>query len=126
MRRIAISALLLGSTSCAPPYVWGDADRVEQQLVALVPLGSSLAQLEATGRKLGWDIDHRSIRSWPAGSETYVQDNDLECRSRGGPVAPVIIARYYAPFQVSVETLWLFDPQKRLRDICVRKTADAL
>ena len=126
MKRIASSALFLAIVGCAPPYVWGDADRVEEGLVEMVPLGSSPARLEATAKSRGWDIDHRNVRSWPAGSKTYMDDTHLNCRSRGGPVVPSIITHYYTPFETYVETLWLFDPQNRLRDICVRKTVDAL
>ena len=126
MTRIAISALLLAIAGCAPPYVWGDADGVESRLVNMVPLGSSPARLEGAAKERGWNIDHRNVRSWPAGSETYMHDTHLDCRSRGGPVIPIIIAHYSAPFDTYVESLWLFDPQKRLRDICVRKTVDAL
>jgi len=126
MKRIAISALLLAVAGCAPPYVWGDGDRVESRLVNMVPLGSSPERLEGTAKERGWDIDHRNVRSWPAGSKTYMHDTHLDCRSRGGPVVPVVIAHYSAPFETYVESLWLFDPQKRLRDICVRKTVDAL
>ena len=126
MKRIAGSALLLTIAGCAPPYAWGDADRVEERLANMVPLGSSPARLEGTAKERGWDVDRRNIRSWPAGSKTYMNDTNLDCRSRGGPVVPVIIARYSAPFRTVVETLWLFDPEKRLRDICVRKTVDAL
>lgn len=126
MKRFASSALLLAIAGCAPHYVWGDANRVEQRLVDMVPLGSSFARLEEAAKERGWDIDRRNVRSWPAGSKTYMDDTHLDCRSRGGPVVPIIIARYSAPFRTAVETLWLFDQQNRLRDICVRKTVDAL
>lgn len=91
----------------------------------MVPLGSSSARLEGVAKERGWDIDRGNIWSWPAGSKTYMHDRDLDCRSRGGPIIPVIIAHYSAPLDTSVESLWLFDPQKRLRDVCVRKTVDA-
>ena len=126
MKRITICALLLALAGCAPPYVWGDADGIENRLVNMVPFGSSPARLEAAAKERGWNIDHRDIRSWPAGSETYMDDTHLECRSRGGPVVPIVIAHYSAPFETYVESLWLFDPQERLRDVCVRKTVDAL
>lgn len=126
MRKVVTSVLLLVVASCAPPYVWGDADSVEERLLEMVPLGSSLARLEGVAAGRGWDINFQNVRSWPAGSQTYMHDTHLDCRSRGGPVVPIIIARYSAPFETSVESLWLFDPQKRLRDVCVRKTVDAL
>ena len=126
MKCIASSALFFAIAGCAPPYVWGDADRVEDRLVVMVPLGSSPALLKATAKSRGWDINHRNVRSWPAGSKTYMDDTHLSCRSRGGLAVPSIIAHYSAPFETYVESLWLFDPQNRLRDICVRKTVDAL
>jgi hypothetical protein len=97
MKRIASWTLLLAIAGCAPSYVWGDAEQVERRLVKMVPLGSSPARLEATGKRRGWEIDHRNIRSWPAGSDTYMDDTHLDCRSRGGPVVPAIIAHYSAP-----------------------------
>jgi hypothetical protein len=92
----------------------------------MVPVGSPLALLEDTAAKRGWKVDYRNIRSWPPGSATYMNDHHLDCHSRGGPVVPVIVARYSAPFDTYVESLWLFDNQQRLRDVCVRKTVDAL
>lgn len=126
MKRVSICALLFAMAACAPTYVWGDADGIRSRLVRMVPLGSSLARLESMANKRGWAIDNRDVRDSPAGSKTYMHDARLDCRSRGGPVVPVIIARYSAPFETYVESLWLFDRQKRLRDICVRKTVDAL
>ena len=126
MKRIAISAVPFAVAGCAPSYVWGDADGVESRLADMVPLGSSPARLDSAAKERGWDIEHRNVRSWPVGSKTYMHDTHLDCRSRGGPVVPIIIAHYSAPFETYVESLWLFDPQKRLRDICVRKTVDAL
>lgn len=126
MKCIAMTALVLGLAGCAPTYVWGDAGRIEKKLLAMVPLGSTPTRLEAVAKERGWKIDHRNIRSWSLGTKTYMDDNELDCRSRGGPVIPAIIAHYSAPFDTYVETMWLFDPQQRLRDLCVRKTVDAL
>ena len=126
MQRTALTALLLILAGCAPPYVWGDADRVEARLLNMVPLGSPPARLKGAAQQRGWTIDQRNIRSWPAGSKTFMHDTHLDCRSRGGLVVPIIIAHYSAPFETYVESLWLFDPQKRLRSVCVRKTVDAL
>lgn len=126
MKHIFAGGLALCLVGCAPSYVWGDADGVEQRLIGMVPLGSSLSQLETTSKSRGWKIDRRNVRSWPAGSRTYMDDSHLDCRSRGGPVVPIIVARYHAPFETYVETLWLFDQQRHLRDVCVRKTVDAL
>lgn len=125
MKRFVAPLLALSMAGCAPSYVWGDADRIEERLVQMVPLGSTPAQLQQAARERGWDIDHRNIRSWPVGTETYMHDTHLDCRSRGGADVGVIIARYSAPFQTAVESLWLFDSQLRLQDVCVRKTVDA-
>jgi hypothetical protein len=115
-------ALVLLLTSCAPPYAWGSNQRVKGSLIQIVPLGSSPAQLEAEASKRGWSINHSNIRSAPAGTETHFD----QCPTRDGIVVPVVVARYSAPFRTYVETLWLFDAQHRLRDVCVRKTVDAL
>ncbi len=126
MRRVFTCGVLLVMAGCAPPYVWGGAEGVERRLVEMVPLGSPPGRLEDAAERRGWDIDQRNIRSWPAGSKTYMHDTHLDCRSRGGPVVPIIVAHYSAPLETYVETLWLFDLQKRLADICVRKTVDTL
>lgn len=119
--------LLLALASCAPSYVWGDAQGVKQRLLNMVPTGSSPALLADTAAERGWTIDQRNIRSWSAGSATYMNDPhaNLDCHSHGGLVVPVMIAHYQAPFDTDVESLWLFDTQQRLRDVCVRKTVDA-
>src|SRR3982751_3508842 len=109
MRRRLLCAILLALSSCAAPYVWGDAGRVKERLLGMVPLGSSLTALADSAARRGWKIDQRNIRSWPAGSATYMNDHNLDCRSRGGLVVPVIIAHYSAPFDTYVESLWLFD-----------------
>jgi hypothetical protein len=126
MKRQFACAMFLAVGSCAPPYVWGDAERVKEQLLHVVPLGSSPTLLAEAATKRGWKVDQRNIQSWPAGSATYMNDHNLDCRSRGGPVVPAIIAHYFAPFDTYVESLWLFDAKRRLRDVCVRKTVDAL
>jgi hypothetical protein len=92
----------------------------------MVPLGPSPARLEGAANERGWQIDYRIVRRSPAGSETYVHDTHFDCRSRGGRVVPIIVAHYSAPFETNVESVWLFDAQERLRDVCVRKTVDAL
>lgn len=124
MKQLFIKALVISLVGCAPPYVWGGENRVKQKLLRMVPLGSSLSRLEATAEQRGWDIKRQQVRSWPVGTKTYLNDTHRDCRSRGGPTVPAIIAHYHAPLETHVETLWLFDTQKRLRDICVRKTTN--
>ena len=125
MQRVLAATLCLGLTACGPPYAWGDAERVEERLVRMVPLGSSPSELAAAAKERGWKIDRRNMWSQPAGSKTYFDDHGRKCRSRGGPVVPAIIAHYYSPLE-TYESLWLFDTQLRLRDVCVRKTMDGI
>jgi hypothetical protein len=92
----------------------------------MVPLGSEPARLTAVAKQRGWEIDRRNIYRSLAGSKTYMDDTHLVCRSKGGLVVPAIIDRYNAPFTTIVESMWLFDAGGKLRDVCVRKTVDAL
>lgn len=126
MKLAATIAMVLVLLACAPTYVWGDAQRVEERLETKVPLGSEPAQLIMAAKQHGWRIDRRNIYRSPNGSETYMHDTHLDCRSKGGLVVPVLIDEYHAPFATAVESMWLFDQQQRLRGICVRKTVDAL
>ncbi|MES2498065.1 MAG: hypothetical protein V4618_18265 [Pseudomonadota bacterium] len=118
--------MALTLASCAPTYVWGDAQRVEKRLVEMVPLGSPPALLITTAKQRGWRIDRRNTYRSPTGSKTYMHDTHLDCRSKGGLVVPVLIEQYHAPFATAVESMWLFDQQHQLREVCVRKTVDAL
>ena len=126
MRGTAITALAISIVGCAPSYVWGDAQRVEERLLRMVPLGSQPVRLTTIAKQRGWEIDRRNIYRSQAGSKTYMDDTHLICRGKGGLVVPVIIDRYSAPFTTTVESMWLFDPNGQLRDVCVRKTVDAL
>jgi hypothetical protein len=92
----------------------------------MVPLGSPPSRLVEAAKERGWEIKRPNIYSSPNGAETYMHDTHLDCRSKGGLIVPVVIDRYYAPFLTVVEGMWLFDSQRRLRDVCVRKTIDAL
>lgn len=120
--RIVKIALVSVIAGCAPPYARGDDGRVREQLLVIVPIGSSPTYLEKAGSSRGWRVDIKKARKWPAGEEMYF-DN---CRSFGGIVVPAIVAQYYAPFHTTVETLWLLDSHKRLRDVCARKTVSTL
>ena len=115
-------APLLALTACGPPYAWGDAEDVEERQLNLVPHGSSLTDLEKEANRRGWETDARNVHIFEPGEKHYFDD----CDGKGGPAVPVIIARYYAPFHTTVESLWIFNSQRRLSDICVRKTVDAL
>jgi hypothetical protein len=90
----------------------------------MVPVGSTPASLAKMATRRGWKIDQRNIRTWPEGSGTYF--HQLTCRTRGGPVVPAMIAHYSTPLNTYVASLWLFDAQQRLADVCVRKDIDSL
>lgn len=127
MKRLLVCVVLLTATSCAPPYVWGSEERVRQQLLDMVPAGSSRRVLAEVAARRGWEIDRRNIQTWPGGTKTYLESRNIrECRSHGGAVVPAIIAHYSAPFETYVESLWLFDTQQHLADVCVRKSSDAV
>jgi len=125
MQRVATIALILALGGCGPTYVWGDKERIERELLAMVPVGSSPARLQRTANERGWRIDPRNIRRGDAGAETSMHDTRVDCRSRGGLVVPVIIDQRPAPLDTTVESLWLFDQRQRLQSVCVRKTVDA-
>ena len=125
IHRCAILASLLALGSCSPPLVWGDDDKVEGRLLSIVPLGSSPATLDSEAERRGWD-NRADNRVFEAGSETYFHDTRLVCREKGGVKRVIVVARYGIPFTTTVETMWLFDPQGRLSDICIRRTTDAL
>lgn len=95
-------------------------------MVRMVPLGSPPALLIEAEKQRGWRIDRRNTYRTPTGSKTYMHDTYLDCRSRGGLVVPVLIEEYRVIFVTTVESMWLFDQQNRLSDVCVRKTVDAL
>ena len=121
-----VGLAFLSVAYCAPPYVWGDEDQIEKQLLRMVPLGSSPEELQAAAKRPGWEIELLNVYRSEPDRESYMDDHDRDCRTRGGLVAPIIIARFYAPFETVVETQWMFDERSGLRDICVRSTVDAL
>src|SRR4028118_353321 len=123
--RFAILASLLALGSCSPPVVWGDDEQLEERLLSIVPLGSSPATLDSEAERRGWNnrVDNRVFE---AGCKTYFDDTRLLCRERGGIKRVIAVARYGIPFTTTVETMWLFDPQGGLSDICIRRTTDAL
>lgn len=126
MKRTILCLLLFAIAGCAPYYVWGSEQRIEKQLLTMVPLGSSLAALEAQAERRGWVLDYRNFRSAPAGAKTYFDDHHRECRSRGGEVLHSIIAHYHAPIGTYVDAMWLFDANRKLAKICVRKDFNTL
>lgn len=126
MKRLLVCAQILAVASCAPTYVWGGPARIRQQLLEMVPPGSSRGMLNAMAARRGWRFGPGIVRIWPAGTKLYFEKrNGPKCRSFGGPAVSLIVAHYSAPLQTYVETLWLFDADGRLADVCVRKDVDA-
>ena len=121
-----VISLLLFLSACASPIVWGNADTIEQNLIRVLPLGSSVSELQNQADKRGWRIDNRNIVIVSKGTATYFNDTDLLCRGAGGPVITSLVSQYWSPFDTSVEVQWVFDKDRRLRDLCVRKTIDML
>jgi hypothetical protein len=123
--RDALLASLLALGGCAPPLVWGDDRKVEERLLSIVPLGSSPAALDKEAERRGWG-NSPDDRIFAAGSKTYFDDTHLVCRDKGGVRRVIVVAKYPTPFTTTVETMWLFDARGALRDICIRRTTDAL
>jgi hypothetical protein len=125
MKRFLAIVAPLAVANCAPPYLWGSEHQIKERLLRMVPPGSSPSRLEATATERGWKIDHLNMRVSAAGKETYFQKGADDCRTKGGWTVPAVLAHYSSPLDTYVESLWLFDAGQRLRDVCVRRTADA-
>jgi len=121
LKRIAILSLFF-LAGCGPSYVWGDDAATARRLLKMVPQGSSLNDLGAEAARREWRLDQRNIHIFEAGEPHYFDD----CEGKGGPAVPVIVADYWSPFRTVVESLWLFDPEKKLVGVCVRRSVDAL
>lgn len=97
-----------------------DPDRIEAHLLAETPLGTSeeavFARLKANGVEPTpvWRGEVRPNTSFPP---TTVA---------GSSFAHVAIAEYRIIFTTTVEAFYVFDADRRLVDIAVRKTTDAL
>jgi len=110
-------------SSCKPPLVWGGDEHTKERLLEILPLGSTIADVEAEARSRGWRIFWADDRIFPKGTEHYFGNG---CHYQGGVSRDFIIADYGRPFRTSVESLWMFDEVGKLGELCVRSTTDAL
>jgi hypothetical protein len=124
--RLVALALVVSAASCSPPLGWGSDQAVKSKWFKIVPRGSSPADLEDAAKSHGWTVTGRDERRFAAGTPTYFEDNSRKCAFVGGPSRVVTIAHYWSPLETYVESYWLFDPQQRLRDICIRRGVDSL
>jgi hypothetical protein len=108
--------------------VWGSDEQVKQRLLRIVPPGSTPTRLNQESQKQGWKIFGPYQRAVAAGAPTYFHEFNgrLTCLGVGGPTVTIIVAEYGLLFKTSVEALWLFDRTNRLKNVCVRRTTDAL
>ncbi|MDL2351964.1 MAG: hypothetical protein QFC78_03870 [Pseudomonadota bacterium] len=123
MRRLlplAVSVFLL--SSCGPPLVWGGDGATKTRLLHIVPFGSTIADLETKAKAREWQMFYRDDRSFPKGESAYFSDG---CEFQGGVSRTIIVAEY-GVFTTSVETLWLFDGNGKLGNLCIRRTTDTL
>jgi hypothetical protein len=126
VRNLAALLLIAAIEGCSPPLVWGSDQVVKDRLFKIVPPGSSPEALEEAAKKRGWTISARDERPFAAGTPTYFQNENRRCAYAGGPSRVLIIAHYWSPLETYVDAYWLFDPQRRLRDICIRRGVDSL
>jgi len=82
--------------------------------------------LEAAAKDHGWEITARDERYFPAGTATYFENDNLKCAFAGGPSRVLTIAHYWSPLETYVESYWLYDARRKLRDICIRRGTDSL
>ena len=120
-RNLAVAVLALTLSSCGPPLVWGDDEATQGRLLEIVPLGSTVGDLEAEAETRGWRISNRDDRSFPRGEPHYLAEG---CEHQGGVSRKIIVAEY-GLLTTSVETSWLFDANGRLGSLYIRRTTDA-
>ncbi len=114
---------LLLLNSCGPPLVWGGDAKTKERLLEVLPLGSSVDQLETEANARSWRLLFADDRVFEAGTEHYFGNG---CRFQGGVSRDFIVAEYGPVFTTSVESVWMFDEDGKLGDVCVRSTTDAL
>ena len=129
-RKVVLAFVIIacaGLAFCAPPpLVWGSDEKVEARLLKIVPPGSPVDALENEAADRGWRV-RPDERHFKAGTLSYFnRHGEGDCRYAGGPSRIVIVAEYSTPFTTTVETQWHYDQQRKLRDICIRRTTDAL
>lgn len=120
-RALTVIVASLSIASCGPPLVWGGDEATRDRLLEIVPVGSTIVDLEAKAKARGWRISNRDDRSFPKGLPHYWGKG---CEHQGGVSRTVIVVEY-GLFSTSVETEWLFDTRKRLGSLCIRRTTDA-
>ena len=122
MQRLCILSVLVFSIgACGPPLVWGGDDATKARLLAIVPLGTTVAGVEAEAKSRNWRISNRDNRRFPLGEPHYFGRG---CSHQGGVSRTIIVAEY-GLLTTSVETVWLFDEGGKLGYLCVDRTTDA-
>ena len=117
---VAAIALVLGVLIFGPsPYLYRDSKSVETYLLAKTPLGSSEEQVLTYLRQAGLDPKSPWRGDIPAGSYPPTSIG-------GKSYVDAVVGRYSMPFTTSVEAFYIFDSKRRLVDVRVRKTTDAL
>jgi hypothetical protein len=120
--RALILLLFVSLSGCGPPLVWGGDNATKGRLLKLVPLGSSVAELEGEAKNRGWRVFYRDDRRFKKGLPHYFGNG---CRFQGGVSRDFIVAKY-GLLRTDVEALWMFDDAGKLADLCIRRTTDSL
>ena len=121
MLRSLTLLFLLSLSGCGPPLVWGGDDATKGRLLKLVPLGSTVSELEAEAKGRRWRLFSRDDRIFKKGMPHYFGNG---CRFQGGVSRNFIVAEY-GFFTTSLEALWMFDEAGKLADLCIRSITDA-
>ena len=120
-RSLTFVVLVLSLCGCGPPLVWGSDEATKGRLLEIVPIGSTVGDLEAEVDAREWRISNRDDRQFPKGEPHYLADG---CEHQGGVSRRIIVAEY-GLLTTSVETSWLFDANGKLASLCIRRTTDA-
>ena len=121
-RVLALLSLILALSGCGPPLVWGGDDETRERLLRLVPLDSTVDELETEARERRWRNFFRDDRRFEKGLPHYFGNG---CRFQGGVSRNFIVAEY-GLFTTTVESLWMFDEAGKLAELCIRRTTDGL
>ncbi len=121
MKALAPIFIAMTLSSCAPPLVWGGDEATKARLLEIVPVGSTIAELEGEADSRDWRISNRDDRSFPKGQSHYFAKG---CEFQGGENRTIIVAEY-GLLTTSVETVWLFDESEKLGSLCIRRTTDS-
>lgn len=96
-------------SGCGPSLVWGGDEATKDRLLKIVPIGSTVRDLETKAAARDWRISSRDDRQFPKGEAHYFGDG---CQFQGGASRYVIVAEY-GLLPTTVETVWLFDEQAK-------------